>query len=213
MMSAIFFNLILILISLSAAITTTIFLASPIYQLFNQWQDLASPVGLSYQQLMMDFDGMMHYLQKPWQPTLSFVHFSASSGGLQHFAEVKNLIQANLILSIIGLVLLSIYIFRLNKTQAAFYRQASKLSLIFPLVFLALMVMAFDQVFYWFHRVFFRNDLWLFDPTIDPIINVLPSQLFMLYFFIALIGYWLWVIYFRSILNLQKQRTKKRKSR
>jgi len=41
-------------------------------------------------------------------------------------------------------------------------------------------VINFSKTFYFFHKIFFRNDYWIFDPVIDPIINSLPEELFMI---------------------------------
>ena len=37
----------------------------------------------------------------------------------------------------------------------------------------------FDACFEIFHKIFFDNDLWIFDPAEDLIINVLVEELFM----------------------------------
>ena len=37
----------------------------------------------------------------------------------------------------------------------------------------------FDTTFLIFHRLFFDNDYWLFDPITDPVINILPSAFFL----------------------------------
>ena len=38
----------------------------------------------------------------------------------------------------------------------------------------------FSWAFTMFHKLFFRNDYWIFDPRIDPIIIALPEELFMI---------------------------------
>ena len=37
----------------------------------------------------------------------------------------------------------------------------------------------FEDFFIVFHEVLFRNDDWIFDPNLDPIINTLPSEYFL----------------------------------
>lgn len=39
----------------------------------------------------------------------------------------------------------------------------------------------FDSLFYAFHLVAFRNDLWLLDPTRDLLIQLMPTPFFMDY--------------------------------
>jgi integral membrane protein (TIGR01906 family) len=43
-----------------------------------------------------------------------------------------------------------------------------------------MMTINFSKAFYVFHKIFFRNDYWIFDPNKDPIINALPEELFMI---------------------------------
>ena len=46
--------------------------------------------------------------------------------------------------------------------------------------FLGIMVAVnWEYVFVTFHQLVFNNDYWLFDPTTDPIINILPDVYFM----------------------------------
>ena len=37
----------------------------------------------------------------------------------------------------------------------------------------------FDRSFVLFHKIFFNNNYWLFDPTTDPVITMLPDTFFM----------------------------------
>ena len=63
-----------------------------------------------------------------------------------------------------------------------------------PLVVLFIAVFAFEPLFITFHHIFFNNQLWLFDPLTDPVINMLPQSLF-LYFLI-------WIILFYEIIMM-----------
>ena len=46
--------------------------------------------------------------------------------------------------------------------------------------FLGIMITVnWEYVFVTFHQLVFNNDYWLFDPTTDPIINILPDVFFM----------------------------------
>jgi integral membrane protein (TIGR01906 family) len=38
--------------------------------------------------------------------------------------------------------------------------------------------LAWDRFFVVFHKIFFRNDYWIFDEASDPIIKVLPDEFF-----------------------------------
>ncbi|WP_265881320.1 TIGR01906 family membrane protein [Clostridium perfringens] len=52
----------------------------------------------------------------------------------------------------------------------------------FLFIFLSLILsfyLNFSKVFTLFHKIFFNNDYWIFDPKKDPIINVLPESYFL----------------------------------
>lgn len=46
------------------------------------------------------------------------------------------------------------------------------------IVLVILMAVDFDGFFVIFHKILFRNNDWLFDPSLDPIIDVLPDEFF-----------------------------------
>src|SRR5699024_11703113 len=74
-----------------------------------------------------------------------------------------------------------IYFLFYLKRHKRFWRlvQPFKIGMLVPIVFGFFMLVGFDRFFILFHETFFNNDDWLFDPTTDPIINVLPEQFFM----------------------------------
>ena len=37
----------------------------------------------------------------------------------------------------------------------------------------------FNACFIMFHKIMFSNDYWIFNPEIDPVINMLPETFFM----------------------------------
>ncbi|WP_195987229.1 DUF1461 domain-containing protein, partial [Clostridium sp. D53t1_180928_C8] len=49
------------------------------------------------------------------------------------------------------------------------------------IVLLGAYITDFSKAFIIFHKIFFKNNYWIFDETIDPIINALPEELFMIY--------------------------------
>ncbi|MBF6978106.1 TIGR01906 family membrane protein [Aerococcaceae bacterium zg-BR22] len=178
------------IVALSVSISLVILTGQWSYQLFASFQDVAIPVGLTKQQLFVNIAQLMHYLISPFQTNLSFANFSSSAGGLQHFVEVKRLMQWNFVLSIIGIIYL-VWTLKPKRTKRVLYdvQQWLKLTAYFPLILLFFIVVAFDKLFVLFHQLFFRNDLWLFNPITDPIINVLPQSLFMMYFILAIVVY------------------------
>lgn len=195
-----------VLLSLSAAISLGILLSPIVYQVYIAVTDLAETVGLTQSQLMTNFKEIIHYLVSPFQQHLTLSSFSSSPGGLQHFKEVKFLCYLNFFL-MLALLLAYVFVYRqvfarrVLKRDQVRMRQWFAYASLLPLVLLALIVFSFDRVFFWFHQLLFRNDLWLFDPLLDPVINVLPQSLFMLLFLWVIILYELVLFLMRMMIR------------
>ena len=56
---------------------------------------------------------------------------------------------------------------------------SSLTAIILPLIVGLLLAIDFDKAFTVFHKMFFKNDYWIFDPITDPVINILPSAFFL----------------------------------
>ena len=102
-----------------------------------------------------------------------------SDSGKQHFVDVKDLFNNLDVLLIISLVLLSLSLVLFGKKiKFRFLKYSSLTLLILPLILGTFFFINFDTSFTMFHKIFFRNDMWLFDPSMDPIINILPQEFF-----------------------------------
>ena len=69
----------------------------------------------------------------------------------------------------------------------------------------------FSKAFTVFHKIFFNNDYWIFDERTDPIIKVLPEEVFKLYaliillfIFIAVVSYKVYYLKNRSSYVIEK---------
>lgn len=179
--------------SLALAIFTTVISSTFIYQLLNgffNWQD---QVGISEAALIDNYRRMIDYLIFPGYRQLKLPDFSFSAGGLQHFAEVKVLIQITFIIGIICLIIVGLIIHQIRNRRSRrkipnlkYWLQGAS---ILPLLLLFIFFVAFDQVFLIFHQLLFHNDLWLFDPLTDPIIQVLPQVFFLALFIVTILYY------------------------
>ncbi len=125
---------------------------------------LVNNYDLTAAQMQANYDRVVHYSLFPWVSELRLDTLPMSDSGRQHFADAKDLfqvfVQAGLICLVIALVL-GIWLWRRHRSSAI------------PLM------INFDRSFVVFHELFFDNDLWIFDPRTDPIINYLPESLFM----------------------------------
>lgn len=160
----------------------------PLFEFSLRYLDVPSRVGLSFEKIMDNYYILLKYLHFPWIDTLSLPDFAVSNSGAFHFYEVKQLFYLNyglLILSTIG----SAFYFHHLKQVAGFWRlrQTFKIAVFIPFIVLLIIAIDFDWLFVKFHEIAFDNDAWLFNPTTDPIINVLTQEFFMYSFIWAFI--------------------------
>ena len=122
--------------------------------------------NLSKEMLIKDYDILIRYLQNPFIDKLNFNNFSMSVNGEIHFYEVKNIFLSIYLITIcIGLFFTISLILKRIKGK----------------------LIDFSKAFIVFHKIFFNNDYWIFDERTDPIIKVLPEEVFMLYALIIVI--------------------------
>lgn len=145
-------------------------------------QNLAEKTGYSYEEIVENYDALVRYNQDIRQAELGLT-LPVSEEGAYHFAEVKN------IFIFIQYVMLPVGLFgayfgyrKIKKQKEMnweFLKWSAVFSVAIPAIVGSFVIAAWDQVFVWFHQLFFRNDYWIFDPEKDPIINMLPDSFFM----------------------------------
>lgn len=180
---SIFFSIVAICFSALVIINSTW-----IYTFVIRKYNLESISGVDSSSLMKEYKGLINYLQNPFIDKLSFENFSMSTYGEIHFYEVKKIF-------LILIIILGIFIFivgitlllrrykknKLNKLEILeVCNNSTNILIIFFSSIVVLYFIDFSWAFTLFHKIFFRNDYWIFDPKIDPIINVLPEELFMI---------------------------------
>ena len=60
-----------------------------------------------------------------------------------------------------------------------YLRAAGTLTILIPALLGGLAYMNWNKVFLTFHKIFFRNNYWIFDPASDPVILILPDKFFL----------------------------------
>lgn len=103
-----------------------------------------------------------------------------------HMADVKNLFLGGLTLRwwLLGafIILMAVLIFGLKANWKRLlpkaYFAALGIFLVLTVVLGLLFASDFTKYFTIFHEIFFTNDLWLFDPTTDLMIRMLPEGFF-----------------------------------
>lgn len=160
-----------------------------IYKFIINKYDLVNITGVSMENLMIDYNGLINYLQNPFIKSLNFKNFTMSPYGEIHFYEVKRIFISLIIIALIFIIVNLVYAIVCKfKNSKYFMRKfisnlnsGANILIIFFISLVAAYIIDFSKAFIIFHKIFFKNDYWIFDENIDPIINALPEDLFMIY--------------------------------
>lgn len=192
---------------LALSVVLTIYFAWLIYPLEVKWLRLIDRVIFSDQTIIANFNVLMRYLTQPWVGQLAMPDFPSSSDGLYHFEAVKGLFQ---IAQATLLVSFPILYLSWSKPwewkQKRFYEQGFLSMAVLPLVLgLLIALIGFSNFFVLFHHILFPGDsTWIFDPSLDPVIKILPETYFLHCFLLFFILYEL--IFIGAYLKAKKHR-------
>ena len=136
---------------------------------------------LTMAQMQANYDRIIEYSLFPWVRELHLETLPMSDAGAQHFAEAKDIfqlfVQGGLIALVVAVVLGS-WLWRRHRSTG-FLTAGAITALATPLMLAIPLAIDFDRAFVVFHEIAFDNELWIFDPRTDPIIDYLPEALFM----------------------------------
>ena len=172
-------------ILLTAAISAPI-LCRPFYYAHIGPLALCEQTGLTRDEIKTAFDEMMDFCVGNAEFSTGVLRWSES--GKSHFTDVRELFLLDLrALAVSALLLATVLVVsRLSGRRPGnllgrgpTFWAGTGLAAVF-LVVGGLAALDFDRAFVIFHSLFFPGkDNWLFDPTEDQIINILPQTFFM----------------------------------
>jgi len=177
--------LFLTLVSLSITLTIN---AVWLYRLNIHWSNLAQTVHLSPARLMHNYGQLLAYLELPWVTNLNMSDFPTSFTGMVHFEDVKRLFLIDHLVLLVSCLPAGWYLHNLH-VRAEQWRllRPVQVAAVVPLVLAGCMAINFNGFFVAFHQILFRNNDWLFDPRLDPIITALPDTFFLQCFVLAFV--------------------------
>ncbi|HDK7176097.1 TPA: TIGR01906 family membrane protein [Clostridium botulinum] len=157
---------------------------------------------LNIKEIKENFSYLIYYLNSHKNITFCLPSLPSSKEGLIHFKDVKNIfnfLDKFLFINIFISVPVIYYKLKITK-NVRFLKYSSILTIIMPLSLIIPLTLNFDKGFTIFHRIFFSNDYWIFDPNKDPIINLLPEAFFfhsvlLILFFIILFSLISYILY------------------
>lgn len=152
----------------------------PLYYMDVKLLNIPETSGYSREVIIENYDALIDYSSPFYKGSLSFPSLDASPSGIQHFKEVKDIFIAFYWLAAFSLIAtIVIVIYKNRKRDFSYLAVSSITAIILPLLVGILLAIDFDTSFLIFHRIFFNNDYWIFDPVTDPVINILPSTFFL----------------------------------
>lgn len=135
--------------------------------------------NLSEEEIRLNYDYLIDYNLSKDEVDFEMPTIKSSPQGKVHFEEVRDIFQNlnklfNLcfIVSIIGLFI------NIKNKQIDFLNTTWKALISIPMLLSLPIIINFEDSFVIFHKLMFSNDYWIFDPRIDPVINMLPEQFF-----------------------------------
>ncbi len=136
--------------------------------------------GMERADILTNYNALIDYCSPFFTGDLQFPTLEASESGIQHFVEVKNIFVSFYYIGIAALVIGVTIIIHKTKIREYSYLLVSAITaIVLPLLVGLYMAVDFDRAFHVFHKIFFKNDYWIFDPTTDPVILILPEEFFM----------------------------------
>lgn len=135
--------------------------------------------GLSKDNIKLNYDYLIDYNLSKDVSEFKLPTLESSPEGKIHFEEVRNIFQninklskLLMIISLVGIIL------SVKNKNIKLLKTTSMTLIIMPVVLALPILLNFEKSFIIFHKLLFRNDYWIFNPDLDPVINMLPEEFF-----------------------------------
>ena len=165
---------------LISASTWAVLAFRPLYSWVIQAMKIPETTGYSLEVCKANYKTLIDYNMFFGPNVLAFPDFEMSIYGAQHFKEVKDIfviLQYAAIAS--GVLLIPGIIFTKKKWAYGWMKATIILTIIVIGVVGLAMLINWEWTFTIFHKILFRNDYWIFSPATDPVIIILPDEVFL----------------------------------
>jgi integral membrane protein (TIGR01906 family) len=151
----------------------------PLYYYDINSLDIAANTYLSEEEIKSSYDYLIYYINSNKDIEFKIPLLPSSMEGAIHFSEVKAIFKKlDYLLYVCGAVAMFGMFSCIKKREFSFMKLSSNLILAISAAVILPFIINFDASFVIFHKLFFRNNYWLFDPATDPVINILPETFF-----------------------------------
>lgn len=173
------FSFLLCLFIIFAAVKITL-MFKPLYFFDLHYLNIENQSNYSQDIITENYDYVIKYLLVPGNQEFELPSIPYSKYGQIHFKDVKNIFTTiDIMLSITGILSFIGLIFNFKNKNSEFLKRTSSMLIVLPLILLSVITINFDKSFVIFHKIFFKNDFWLLDPDLDPIVTILPQEFFL----------------------------------
>ncbi|WP_419749915.1 TIGR01906 family membrane protein [Terrisporobacter petrolearius] len=135
--------------------------------------------GFTEEEIKQNYDYLIDYNLNKNVGEFHLPTIKYSKEGKIHFEEVRNIFQiVKKVFYISGLISVLGIILSIKNKNIKFLNTASIMTILLPIITAIPLMINFNYFFIKFHETVFSNDYWIFDPSIDPVINMLPQDVF-----------------------------------
>ncbi|MGL4796558.1 MAG: TIGR01906 family membrane protein, partial [Paraclostridium sp.] len=141
--------------------------------------NISEYTNMTEDELKRNYDYLIEYNVSRNNLEFELPTLKSSPQGKIHFEEVRDIFQnVNKLFFITCIIsLVGIYINKKNN-NIEILKSSGIILITMPIVLTIPIALNFQQSFVIFHKLLFENDYWIFDPNLDPVINMLPEQFF-----------------------------------
>lgn len=141
--------------------------------------DIPKMSGYSKEEIKLNYDYLINYNLSKDETDFKMPTIESSKEGKIHFEEVRDIFQnINKIFKVCFIISLVGIFINIKNKNLEFLNITSKALISIPLILLLPIIINFEKSFVIFHELMFSNDYWIFDPSLDPVINMLPETFF-----------------------------------
>lgn len=141
--------------------------------------NIAEITNMTENELKLNYDYLIEYNMSRNDLEFELPTLKSSPQGKIHFEEVRDIFQNVNKLFFITIIISLIGIYINKKSNNVEILKFTGIMLIsMPIVLIMPIVLNFEKSFVILHKLLFENDYWIFDPNLDPVINMLPEQFF-----------------------------------
>ena len=135
--------------------------------------------GFTEEEIKQNYDYLIDYNLNKNVGEFHLPTIKYSKEGKIHFEEVRNIFQViKKVFCLTGMISVLGVVFSIKNKNIKFLNNTSIMTILLPIITAIPLMINFNYFFIKFHEVVFSNDYWIFDPNIDPVINILPQDVF-----------------------------------